>query len=180
MRKASEVSGSAFISGFNGSGKPQIKAAGFQNNLIEMTDPGSFTPLMNPGKINLPFIALKVKSKIAEETDSETAVEIMLQHMMDHVENIFRGRKNLVGEAVEGLLYGFQMQGRIDLLHGLIGEGVLIHPDYPVMKFQKEASAGFWKGITIGEMVVTEFFFLPITMRLQRAFAFPRFSGLLM
>lgn len=63
---------------------------------------------MNPGKINLPFIALKVKSKIAEETDSETAVEIMLQHMMDHVENIFRGRKNLVGEAVEGLLYGFR------------------------------------------------------------------------
>ena len=64
------------------------------------------------------------------------------------------------------------MQGRIDLLHGLIGGGVLIHPDYPVMKFQKEASAGFWKGITIGEMVVTEFFFLPITMRLQEGFCF--------
>ena len=69
----------------------QGKTAGLKNDLIEMADPGSLAPLMNPGKIDLLFIAFQIKDEIAEETDAEAAVEIVLQHMVNHVENVFGG-----------------------------------------------------------------------------------------
>ncbi len=45
-------------------------------------------------------------------------------------------------------------------------------PDHPVMEFQQEASAGLRKRITIGDMMVAEFFFLPITLGFQEGFCF--------
>ena len=68
----------------------KINPAGLQNNLIKMTDAGILTPVMYLMKIDFIRMLPEVKGKITQQTDTETTVQIMLQHMMDHIKNIFR------------------------------------------------------------------------------------------
>lgn len=81
----------------------KINPAGFQNNLIKMTDAGILAPVMYLMKINFIRMLPEVKGKITQQTDTETTVQIMLQHMMDHIKNIFRRRQNRVGKIIDRL-----------------------------------------------------------------------------
>ena len=101
----------------DGCGKIKVKTAGLKNDLIEMAHPGSLAPLMNPGKIDLLFIAFQIKDEIAEETDAEAAVEIVLQHMVDLIKCIFCGRENGVGIAADGLMAVTGAVGRKNFIY---------------------------------------------------------------
>ena len=68
--------------------KAQIDAAGFQNNFIKMADPGFPAPRMKLIKMNVLFMLSEIKYEIAEQTDSETTVKVMLKHVVDHVKHI--------------------------------------------------------------------------------------------
>lgn len=81
----------------------KINPAGFQNNLIKMTDAGILAPVMYLVEINFICMPPEVKGKITQQTDTETTVQIMLQHMMDHIKNIFRRRQNGVGKIIDRL-----------------------------------------------------------------------------
>ena len=70
----------------------KIDPAGFQNNLIKMTDAGILAPFMYLMEINFIRMLPEVKGKITQQTDTETTVQIMLQHMMNH---IFYGKMGL-------------------------------------------------------------------------------------
>ena len=70
----------------------KIDPAGFQNNLIKMTDAGILAPAMYLVEIDFIRMLPELKGKITQQTDTETTVQIMLQHMMDHIKNIFRRR----------------------------------------------------------------------------------------
>ena len=81
----------------------KIDPAGLQNNLIKMTDAGILAPAMYLVEINFIRMLPEVKGKITQQTDTETTVQIMLQHMMDHIKNIFRRRQNGVGKIIDRL-----------------------------------------------------------------------------
>ena len=81
----------------------KINPAGLQNNLIKMTDAGILAPVMYLVEINFICMLPEVKGKITQQTDTETTVQIMLQHMMDHIKNIFRRRQNRVGKIIDRL-----------------------------------------------------------------------------
>lgn len=81
----------------------KIDPAGLQNNLIKMTDAGILAPVMYLVEINFICMPPEVKGKITQQTDTETTVQIMLQHMMDHIKNIFRRRQNGVGKIIDRL-----------------------------------------------------------------------------
>ena len=80
--------------------KAQIDAAGFQNNFIKMADPGFPAPRMKLIKMNVLFMLSEIKYEIAEQTDSETTVKVMLKHVVDHVKHILGRGKNRVWLAV--------------------------------------------------------------------------------
>ena len=54
----------------------------------------------------IPFI--QIKGKITEKADTESAVQIMLQHMMKHIESIFCRRQDCVSISVDCLGGCFQ------------------------------------------------------------------------
>ena len=87
----------------------KIYPAAFQDDLIEMADPGFPAPFMDLVKINFGCVTLQIKRKIAEKPDPESAVQIMLQHVMDHIKNVFCRRQDGVAVSVDRLDGFFQM-----------------------------------------------------------------------
>ena len=81
----------------------KIDPAGLQNNLIKMTDAGILAPVMYLMKINFIRMLPEVKGKITQQADTETTVQIMLQHMMNHIESIFCRRQDCVSISVDCL-----------------------------------------------------------------------------
>ena len=81
--------------------KTQIFPAAFQNNFVQMADAGFSAPFMNLPEIDFFFMTLQIKGKITEKADTESAVQIMLQHMMNHIESIFCRRQDCVSISVD-------------------------------------------------------------------------------
>ena len=88
--------------------KTQIFPAAFQNDFVQMADAGFSAPFMNLPEIDFFFMTLQIKGKITEKADTESAVQIMLQHMMNHIESIFCGRQDCVSISVDCLGGCFQ------------------------------------------------------------------------
>mgnify|MGYP006957576934 FL=1 len=63
---------------------------------------------MNLPEIDFFFMTLQIKGKITEKADTESAVQIMLQHMMNHIESIFCRRQDCVSISVDCLCGCFQ------------------------------------------------------------------------
>ena len=76
-------------------------------------------------KINLRCILLQIQGKIAEQTAAETTVEIVFEHMVQHIKYIFRGRKNRIGLTVKFHERRLQMIRGEDLIYQLVGTGKL-------------------------------------------------------
>ena len=89
-------------------------------------------------KINLRCILLQIQGKIAEQTAAETTVEIVFEHMMQHVKNIFRRRQHRIGLTVKRKGRCFQMIRGENLVHQLIRTGKLIDADDAVVQLQRE------------------------------------------
>ena len=87
----------------NGSREPKIYPAAFQDDLIEMADPRFPAPCMYLVKINFGFMMFQIKSKITEKPDSESAVQIMFQHVMDHVKNVFCWWQDCIAVSMDHL-----------------------------------------------------------------------------
>ena len=58
---------------------------------------------MDSVEINFVFVAFQIKSEITEKPDTESAVQIMFQHMMDHIKDIFCRRKHGISVSVDRL-----------------------------------------------------------------------------
>ena len=86
-----------------GSREPEIYPAAFQNDFIEMADPRFPAPCMYLVKINFGFMTFQIKSKIAEKPDSESAVQIVFQHVMDHVKNVFCWWQDCIAVSMDHL-----------------------------------------------------------------------------
>ena len=89
--------------GINRVRQSQIDAAALQNDLIKVKDPGFPAPGMDPVKIYFSGMAVQIQGKITEQPDAETTVQIVLEHMVNHVECIFRWRKNRIISIVNSL-----------------------------------------------------------------------------
>ena len=83
--------------------EPEIHPAAFQDDLIEMADPRFPAPCMYLVKINFGFMMFQIKSKITEKPDSESAVQIVFQHVMDHVKNVFCWRQDCIAVSMDHL-----------------------------------------------------------------------------
>ena len=118
-------------------------------------------------KINLRCILLQIQGKIAEQTAAETTVEIVFEHMVQHIKYIFRGRKNRVGLTVKFHERRLQMIRGEDLIYQLVGTGKLIDANDTVMEFQGKGTAGFRKGKAVGNMMITVFRLLCVSIRLE-------------
>ena len=79
---------------------PFGKRAEEVNEVISLSETAGFMYLV---EINFICMLPEVKGKITQQTDTETTVQIMLQHMMDHIKNIFRRRQNRVGKIIDRL-----------------------------------------------------------------------------
>ena len=89
--------------GIYGIREAEIYPAAFQNDLIEMTDPRFPAPCMYLVKINFGFMTFQIKSEIAEKPDSESAVQIVFQHVIDHVKNVFCWRQDCIAVSMDYL-----------------------------------------------------------------------------
>ena len=87
----------------DGCGKIKVKTAGLKNDLIEMADLRFPAPCMYLVKINFGFMTFQIKSEIAEKPDSESAVQIVFQHVMDHVKNVFCWRQDCIAVSMDHL-----------------------------------------------------------------------------
>ena len=58
---------------------------------------------MDSVEINFVFVAFQIKSEITEKPDAESAVQIMFQHMMDHIKDIFCRRKHGISVSMDSL-----------------------------------------------------------------------------
>ena len=118
-------------------------------------------------KINLRCILLQIQGKIAEQTAAETTVEIVFEHMMQHVKNIFRRRQHRIGLTVKRKGRCFQMIRGENLVHQLIRTGKLIDADDAVVQLQREGTVRVRERIAVGNVVVTVFRLLDAAMRLE-------------
>ena len=83
--------------------EPEIYPAAFQDDLIEMADPRFPAPCMYLVKINFGFMMFQIKSEITEKPDSESAVQIVFQHVMDHVKNVFCWWQDCIAVSMDHL-----------------------------------------------------------------------------
>ena len=121
-------------------------------------------------EVDLVCMCFEIKSEIAQQTDAETAVQIMFEHMMDHIKNIFCRRQNRIESTIDRLCDRDQIFRRIYLIYDLVGTVILVHSDYTVVQFQEETASCFWKSIVIGKVMIAEFIFLNITVGFQQFF----------
>ena len=61
------------------------------------------SPRMNLGKVNRCVIVSQKKCKVTQKAYAKTTVQIVLEHMVNHVECIFRWRKNRIISIVNSL-----------------------------------------------------------------------------
>lgn len=83
---------------------------------------------------------LQIKRKIKQQPDTKSAVEIMFQHMVDHVKHVFRRRKYMVRRSVDFLCFCFQIFSGKDFIDQLVRRFILIYSNHTVMQLQKKAA----------------------------------------
>ena len=128
------------------------------------------TPAVDLCKINLLCMLLQIKRKIKQQPDTKSAVEIMFQHMVDHVKHVFRRRKYMVRRSVDFLCFCFQIFSGKDFIDQLVRRFILIYSNHTVMQLQKKAASCLFKRIAISGVMIRKFFFIQIAVFMQNLF----------